>query len=153
MLLISRDCTHATQDKIRAIQEAPRPKNLAELRSFLGLINYYSNFLPQISTKLKPLYNLLRKNTVFRWGTSQDLAFEAAKAALQEDSFLAHYDSTKPLVLACDASPYGLGAVLSHILDEGQERPVAFVSRTVTTAEQKYSQLEKEALAIIFGVT
>ena len=69
---------------------------------------------------------------------------EAAKSALQADSLLVHYDESKLLVLACDAS-------LSHIMEDGQERPVAYASRTLTSAEKNYSQLEKEGLAIIFG--
>ena len=72
--------------------------------------------------------------------------------ATEKDSILTHFDPTKRLVLACDASNYGLGAVLSHVMDDGQERPVAFVSRTMNVAEKKYSQLEKEALAVVFGV-
>ena len=65
---------------------------------------------------------------------------------------LVHYDSSKQLVLAWDASPHGLGAVLSHIMEDGEEHPVAYASRTLTAAEKKYSQLEKEALAIVFAV-
>ena len=87
-----------------------------------------------------------------KWTHVENEAFEATKEALQTDSLLVHYDSSKPLLLACDASQYGLGAVLSHICENGEERPIAFVSRTLTPAEKNYSQLEKEGLAIIFGV-
>ena len=104
------------------------------------------------STKLAPLYQLLQKDVRWTWGSEQEKAFEAAKSALQADSLLVHYDESKPLVLACDASQYGLGAVLSHIMEDGQERPVAHASRTLTLAEKNYSQLEKEGLTIIFGV-
>ncbi len=101
---------------------------------------------------MKPLYQLLRKKASWTWGHEQDQAFAKAKQALQQDSLLVHYDPTKPLVLACDASPYGLGAVLSHTMSEGVERPIAYALRTLTEAEKKYSQLDKEGLAIVYGV-
>ena len=83
---------------------------------------------------------------------TQEEAFQAAKQALPVNSLLVHYDSSKPLLLACDVSPKGLGAVLSHVMEVGQERPIAYASRTLTPAEQGYSQLEKEGLAVVFGV-
>ena len=102
--------------------------------------------------KLAPLYWLLQKDTKWTWGKEQQKAFEVAKSALQAYSLLVHYDESKALILACDASQYGLGAVLSHIMEDGQERPVAYTSRTLTPAERNYSQLEKEGLTIMFGV-
>ena len=63
-----------------------------------------------------------------------------------------HYDQAKPLVIACEASQYGIGAVLSHNIEDKQERPVAYVSRTLSPAEKRYSELEKEDLAIVFAV-
>ena len=76
-------------------------------------------------------------------GKEQQKAFEAAKSALQADSLLVHYDESKALVLACDASQYGLGAVLSHVMEDGQERPVAYASRTLTPAERTIHSLKK----------
>ena len=120
--------------------------------NFLGILNYYSRFLPTLSAKMAPLYSLLRKTTSWSWGSQQQEAFSIAKDALQEDALLVHFDPSKPLIVACDASQYGLGAVLSHKMDNGEERPVAFASQTLNPAEKKYSQLEKEGLAIFFAV-
>ena len=77
------------------------------------------------------------------------MPFKLPKEALQADTVLVHYDSTKPLLLACDASEYGIGAVLLHILDTGEEKPIAYASRTLNSAECRYSQLEREGLAIV----
>ena len=74
------------------------------------------------------------------------------KAQLAKSPVLVHYDPTRPLTIATDASPYGVGAVLSHIEDDGTEKPIAYASRTLNVVEKRYSQLDKEALAIQFGV-
>lgn len=77
----------------------------------------------------------------------------AAKNILTSDKVLAHYEEGRPLVLAVDSSAFGLGAVLAHVYPDGTERPVSCVSRTLNSAERNYSQLDKEALAIFFGIT
>ena len=105
---------HPTVDKVQAIKEAPTPQTLSELRSFLGIISYYHNFLLNLSCRLHPLYALLSSRAPWIWGEAQQQAFKSAKDALQHNSLLIHYDETKPLVLSCDASPCSLGAVLSH---------------------------------------
>jgi len=143
---------YPTKEKVKAIREAPEPQNVSELRSFLSIINYYAKFLTNLSTKLAPLYALLQKESKWAWGQPQAKAFQTAKNAPQNDALLEHYDSSKQLVLACDASQYGLGGVLSHIMDDGQENPIAYTSRTLTAAQKNYSQLEKEALAVAFAV-
>ena len=140
-----------TQEHVEGIVKAPKPSNVGELKSWLGMINYYHGFLENLSSRLKPLYKLLQKDVRWFWSKECDLAFEQCKTELLGDTLLVHYDVTKPLVLACDASSYGIGAVLSHVID-GQERPIAMASRTLTKSEQGYSQIEKEALGIVFGV-
>ena len=149
---ISASGLQPTKEKVRAIVEAPAPHNVSQLKSFLGLLNYYAKFLPQLSTLLAPLYSLLQKNKQWTWGVEQEKAFLEAKAQLTSPRILAHYDPEKELVLSCDASPYGVGAVLSHRMDDGSERPIAFASRSLAPAEKRYAQLDKEALAIVFGV-
>ena len=138
--------------KVRAISEAPTPTNVSQLKSFLGLLNYYGQFLPDLATLLAPLYELLQSTRRWSWDKSQSRAFELAKKALTTSSLLTHFDPKKPVLLSCDASPYGVGAVLSHCMKDGSEQPIAFASRTLSVAEKNYAQLDKEALAIVFGV-
>ena len=143
---------HPTMAKIKAVVDAPTPKNLSELKSYLGLLNYYGRFLPNLSSLIQPLNQLQSKDQKWEWSTACQQAFEFSKQALVSSSALTHYDATKPLQLACDASPFGVGTVLSQYDADGTERPIAFASRTLSTAEKNYAQIEREALAIIFGV-
>ena len=143
---------HTSAKKVEAVKKAPRPTNQQQLRSFLGLLQYYCKFLPNLSTLISPLNSLLQKNHPWRWTRDCERAFEEAKEALSSAAVLMHYDPKLPLILATDASAYGIGAVISHICPNGEERPIAYVSRTLTSSEQNYSQLDKEALSIVNGV-
>ena len=149
---IDKEGLHPTEEKIRAIIDAPAPTNVTELRSWLGLINYYGRFQRSLASILGPLHVLLRKSVTWEWSDACQKAFEACKAQLSSSKVLVHYDTAKPLKLDCDASSYGVGAVLSHMMEDGSERPIAYASRTLTSSERNYAQLEKEALAMIFGV-
>ena len=143
---------HPTSEKVAAIQQAPTPQNSTELRAYLGLLNYYSKFMPNLSAKLAPLYKLLQKNTPWYWGTHESRAFKQSKQLLLSSQLLVHFDPNKELILCCDASAYGIGAVLTHRTSDGIEQPIGFVSRSLTKAEKAYSQIEKEALSCIFGI-
>ena len=143
---------HPTKDKLSAIRDAPAPPNITELRSFLGLLNYYGKFIQNLSTLIHPLNHLLQKDVPYSWSEVHENAFLEAKQALMSTTVLAHYDPHLPIFLAADASAYGVGAVISHQYPDGTERPIAFASRTLTASEENYAQLEKEALALIFGV-
>ncbi|XP_058042246.1 uncharacterized protein K02A2.6-like, partial [Ahaetulla prasina] len=149
---IDREGIHPTESKVRAIRKAPAPKNKTELQAFLGLVNFYAVFLKNKATIAEPLHKLLAKKTVWSWGKVETKAFEGVKNLLSSDSLLIQYNGTLPLVLVCDASPYGVGAVLSHRLPNGTEAPIAYYSRTMSSAERNYSQLDREALAIVSGI-
>ena len=149
---ISAEGQQPTEEKVRAIKEAPLPNNVSQLRSFLGLVNYYSKFLPNLANTLAPLYSLLQKTKPWSWEAPQKKAFEEAKRQLTSQSLLVHFDPSKELILSCDASPYGIGAVLSHVMPNGTEQPIAFTSCSLSKAELKYAHLDKEGLAIIYGV-
>ncbi|XP_062541354.1 uncharacterized protein K02A2.6-like [Armigeres subalbatus] len=148
---ISKDGIRPNQSKVDAIVNAPAPKNISELQSYLGLLNYYSKFIPNISSELRVLYRLLRKDVPFSWNRDCEECFVRSKQLMVKNNLLQLYDSSKPIVVAADASPYGVGAVLSHVVD-GEEKPVIFASCTLSPAEKNYSQLHREALAIIFAV-
>ena len=149
---VDRHWFHKTQEKIHAVVNAPRPENVQQLRSFLGLVNYYHKFLPNLATTLNPLNGLLEQGKRWKWTTECEEAFQSVKKLITSDMVLTQYDPGRPLRLACDASPVGIGAVLSHIMEDGSERPIAFTSRTLTKAERNYSQIDKEALALVWGV-
>ena len=111
---ISETGLQTAESKVDAIVNAPAPMNVTELRSFLGLVNYYGKFLPNLATLLSPLYALLQKRRPWKWAAEQAKTFRDVKALLQSSRVLVHFDDSLPLVLETDASPYGVGAVLSH---------------------------------------
>ncbi|KAL5516505.1 hypothetical protein EMCRGX_G001854 [Ephydatia muelleri] len=149
---IDKNGIHPLAEKVEAVKNAPEPKNITELKSYLGLLTYYSRFLPRMATMLAQLYRLLQAKIPWNWTQKEKMAFENSKNLLLSAKVLVHFDPNKELILACDASSYGVGAVLSHKMPDGTERPIAFASRTLSSAEKNYSQLEKEGLACIFGV-
>ncbi|CAG2213598.1 unnamed protein product [Mytilus edulis] len=149
---IDKHGLHKTEDKIKAILDTPEPQNVTQVRSILGLMNYYHKFLPNISSVVRPLHRLLEKDAKWDWNEECKVSFKRAKDLVTSEQVLCHYDPELPIRLACDASPFGLGVVLSHKMQDGTERPIAFASRSLNKAERNYSQIDKEALGIIFGV-
>lgn len=143
---------HTAPSKITAIVDAPPPQNVSQLKSFLGLLNYYGRFMSNLASLLKLLHHLLRKEEAWKWTASCQEAFQKAKYVLTASEVLTHINPSLQIQLACDASPYGVGAVISHILPDSGEKPIAFASRTLNKAEANYAQREQEALSMVFGV-
>eukprot|EP00731_Ephydatia_muelleri_P004932 Em0002g1108a len=150
--VISRNGICTSPKKIEVIQKAPIPLNVTELRSFLGIVNYYGKFIQSVADLCAPLNELLQKNTPWIWTATCMESFNQLKQALGSAEVLCHYNPSEEISLACDASAHGLGAVLSHHFKDGSERPISYASRTLSKAERNYSQIEKEALSIIFGL-
>ena len=94
----------------------------------------------------------MQANQKWKWSEDCEIAFTKLKEQLCSKPVLIHYDPSLPLKLACDTSQYGVGAVIAHMLPSGEEKPIAYRSRTLSKTEQNYAQVEKEALAIIFGI-
>ncbi|KAJ1522456.1 hypothetical protein ONE63_001646 [Megalurothrips usitatus] len=149
---IDAEGIHPMSDKIQAIMEAPMPQNVKQLQAFLGLVNFYDHFIDKKAAYFEPLYRLLEKGAEWSWGPEHQAAVDKVRAVLTSSDTLAHYDGTRTLVLACDASPWGVAAVLAIVDERSIERPLAYASRTLSKAERNYSQLDLEACAIIFGL-
>ncbi|KAK2717700.1 hypothetical protein QYM36_006471 [Artemia franciscana] len=142
--IISRDGIKPDPEKIRAIQDMPSPQSKEELQTLLGMLNFLSKYIPNLSSKNKPLRDLT-KATNFRWETDHEASMKEIKSCISEN--LAFFDhKCKVAELKVDASKHGLGAELSS-----NGKIVGFASRALSTAEQNYSQLEKELYAIVFG--
>ena len=137
-------------DKVACIVKAPAPKDVGQAKSFIGGILYYSRFIEGFARLCEPIYKLFKEDVPFLWTEEQQTAFEQLKNKLREAPVLMFYSPQLPLVLATDASDYGIGAVLSH--ETSEEKPIAYASRTLSVAEKNYSQIEKEGLSIVFGV-
>ena len=149
---IDAEGLHPLPDKLQAVKAAPTPRNVSELKSYLGLLTYYGKFLPNLSTRLQPLYQLLTKDCQWKWSKAQEKAFQESKDLLQSSQLLVHFNPQLPIILACDASAFGIGAVLAHLMPDGSEKPIGYASRTLNKAERNYSQLEKEGLSCVFGI-
>ena len=150
--VITAEGLHQSPKKVQAMTGLPSPQNVGQLRSFLGMVQYYACFLPDLATHLAPLHRPLQKDEHWIWGKEQECAFRTVREMLFQDRVLTHFNPDLPVVVACDSSSYGLCAVLSHRMLDGSERPVAYVSRSLTQTEKKFAQIEKEARGLYWGV-
>ena len=133
-------------NKTSVVTNMPTPKNAKSLQQLLGMVQYLSKFLPQLSTVTEPLRQLGRKDSVWVWTEAQDKAVMKIKSLISTAPVLHYFDPATEITLQCDASDGGLGYAL---LQQGQ--PVAYGACGLTQAEKKYAQIEKEMLAIVCG--
>ncbi|XP_023288921.1 uncharacterized protein LOC111674083 [Orussus abietinus] len=143
---------HPDPTKLQAIQEAPSPKNVQQLRGFLGLINFYTKFNPTHAKVITPLLQLVKKGQRWKWDEDKQLAFEKAKDSFCKEVTLQFPKKDRPFYLQTDASDYALGAVLYQLNDEGQQEPIHFASRTLKGPELAYFTTEKELLGIVWAL-
>ncbi|XP_057312326.1 uncharacterized protein K02A2.6-like [Hydractinia symbiolongicarpus] len=138
--------------KIEAVNTLKPPSNIKELRSFLGMINYCAKFLPNLADLTAPLRVLTKKNVSWEWTNEHQERFIKLKSMLTSAESLAYYNPGSETEITVDASPIGLGAVISQKQPCGTYRPISYASRSLSAAEQRYSQIEREALAILFAI-
>ena len=144
---ISKNGLSIDEEKVKAIREYPVPQNVSDLRSFLGLINFVSKFVPNCVEILHPLNNLLKKNVPFIWSEAQKNAFDKIKTKISESVLLNFYDPNKKLFMENDASEYGVGSALFQ-----NGVPIAFASRSLSQTQRNWAQIEKELYAVVYGL-
>ena len=144
--VLTQDGLKPDPEKIRAVECMKKPTCVKELQTLMGFIQYLGKFMPNLSQVSAPLRTLLEKNVDWHWNEEQEQSFQQMKVMVTHTPVLQYYDPKKPLTLSVDASSKGLGAVLVQ-----SGKPVAYASRALTESQQKYAQIEKEALAILYG--
>ena len=141
------------EDNVAKIRDAARPETKTQVRSFLGLTGYYRDFIPNYAAIAVPLTDLTKKgqpNKVM-WGDSQEKAYMSLKKTLTSKPILKLPTMDKPFILRTDASDTGIGAVLLQEHD-GKVFPVSYASKKLSDSERRYSVMERECLAIVWGI-
>jgi hypothetical protein len=146
--IVGRDGVRMMEDKVKAVAEWPEPKNVRDIRAFLGTTGYYRKFIKDFSRIASPLSDLTKESVKFTWGPEEQKAFKRLKGAMQEGPVLVLPDPNLPFVVHTDASGFATGAVLQQDQGKGLQ-PIAFMSKKMLDAETRYPVHEQELLAII----
>ena len=151
-LLIDKNGSRPDPEKIATLKAIPPPTDVKQLQAFLGGITWYGKFVGRMKELRGPLDELLCKDVDFQWQPHHQKVFEELKNVLSSDLALTHYNPRKKIIVAADASSYGMGAVIMHQMADGSERPILHAASSFTKAEKNYPQIQKEALALTFAV-
>jgi hypothetical protein len=152
--VVGKDGVKMSREKISKVLNFPRPERLKELRSFLGLVNYFRDHVARYATIVGPLYKILNELTVKRqlkWTEEAHNAFIAIQKAIDECPTLFFVNEEAPITLHTDASEYGIGGYLFQTIDN-QQQPIRFISKAFTRPQLAWSTFAKEAYAIIYCI-
>jgi hypothetical protein len=139
--------------KVELIKQWPVPQTKKDVRSFIGLASYYRKYIETFAEIAIPLHKIMNEKSEYKWGEQQQQAFEKLKETLLKEAVLQHPDFNKQFIVSTDASGGGLGAVLSQIDENGNERPIAFASKSLIGAQHNYCATDLELLAVKWAVT
>uniref|UniRef100_A0A914VZT6 RNA-directed DNA polymerase n=1 Tax=Plectus sambesii TaxID=2011161 RepID=A0A914VZT6_9BILA len=151
--IINNDGICADLKKIAAITDMPQPGDVKALKAFLGMVNHYHCFIPNLADLEQPLTHLSSSKTPWKWSTECKKAFCDVKKILSGPMVVGHYNPDEEIIVAADASAYGIGARIYHRYANGQEKVVAYASKKLDAAQKNYGQIKKEALALVFAIT
>ncbi|XP_067945234.1 uncharacterized protein [Watersipora subatra] len=143
---LSAEGLHISKSKVEAVIQMVTPEDKKAVERFLGFINYLAKFVPQISEHTHSLRQVCRKGSEFFWEEPQAEAFAKIKQLIQQAPVLAYFEESRPVVLSADSSSHSIGAVLTQ-----DGRSVEFAAKSLTECQQRYSQIEKEFLALMFA--
>lgn len=149
---LSAEGIRTKTDITKAITDFPQPKDVTQLRQFLGLAGYYRSFISNFSEKASPLFKLLKKDAIFDWQTPEQESFDKLKLHLSSPPCLSYPDYTQPFVIHTDASYTGIGACLMQKDCRGKLQPLGFASRTLKPAEKNYSVTDIEGAGLIWAL-
>ena len=136
---------HPDPEKGDAVHALPEPMNVTELQEFLGMVTYLRPFIHGLSTLTAPLSELLKKDANFTWNASYEANFQQVKEAVVSDTTLRYFDPSLPVTIQVHASQVGLGTALQQ-----NNKPVASTSKALTNAECRYTNIERDMLAVVF---
>jgi RNase H-like domain found in reverse transcriptase len=163
--IVGQDGIKPDPEKVSAIEALPIPRNIAELRSFLGATGWFHEHIPKYAAVSAPLRQLLKRAVAYKWTDECQEAFLALKAALQSDACLRMPDPTRPFILTTDWSKLAIGAVLSQLQPvephqvgntdspscPEREYVIAYASKALTEAQSHYAPTEGECLALVWA--
>ena len=150
--VISKDGVKPDPKKVEAIRDLPEPKNVREIRGFIGMCSYYRRFVPNFSKLAEPLIDMTKKYARFKWTSECQTAFDFLKESLTVVPLLAYPDTNKPYVLYTDASNNCIGACLTQKTDDEEEKPIYFLSHKLSPTQTRWSTIEKEVFAIYYAL-
>src|SRR6266540_1509551 len=150
--LVGRNGIKLDSRNVKKIKNAEVPKNTTELRKFLGMAQYYRQYINRYADLAGPLYDMIKENGLTVWGQAQQEAFDIIKNKLATEPIRAHLDFNKPFKLYTDASDTGLGAVLAQDDEKGKERVIAYEARRLSVSERNYPTTEKECLVVVWTI-
>ena len=150
--IVGKRGLRAQPQKTEAIMRQPDPKDVPELRRFMGMASYYRTLVPDFARTAEPLHKLVRKNVEWEWGEDQKNAFQQLKKELASKRVMAYPDLNRPYILYTDACDYAIGAILCQEDNKGLERPIQYVSAQLNNTQRRWATIEKEAYAVIYAL-